>query len=279
MSRSPHGKKEDAMSDSDYLLANQASELERLRLQSRVWEAAGRRLLNEIGNSGGGARAVDIGCGVLGWLRLLSEWVGPDGEVVGTDFDDAMLADAQTFVDEESLTNVVLVNDDLFDSKLETSSFDLVHSRFEISPLARGAEQMATYTRLARPGGVIALEDWDKGSWHYNPPAPALEQLIELVSRAFSKVSEVDGGRTHFGLFTSAGIEPNINAEVIALPPGHPYLRVPIQMTMGLAPRLKEFVSDEELARLQRDAEAELAEPGRWGTTFMVIQSWGRLPQ
>ena len=73
-----------------YLLAGQVSELERLQLQSRVWEASGRRLLGEIGD-GRGARALDVGCGVLGWLRVLSEWVGPEGEVTGIDIDEAML--------------------------------------------------------------------------------------------------------------------------------------------------------------------------------------------
>ena len=82
----------DAEAGSDgYLLAGQASELERLQLQSRVWEPSGRRLLEEIGD-GRGARALDVGCGVQGWLRVLSEWVGPDGEVTGTDIDEPMLA-------------------------------------------------------------------------------------------------------------------------------------------------------------------------------------------
>src|SRR4029453_17728806 len=168
----------DAMSSSTYLLAGQVSELERLKLQSRGWEPSGRRLLETLGGGGGawavgmggggGPVAVDIGCGAIGWLRLLSEWVGPDGEVVGTDIDEAMLTAAKEFVAEERLANVVLVKDDPFDSKLEASSFDLVHSRFEITPLARGDEQMATYGRLARSGGIVALEDWDKGSWHFN---------------------------------------------------------------------------------------------------------------
>lgn len=264
------------MSSSSYLLAGQVSELERLELQSRVWEPTGRRLLEQMGD-GRGARVVDIGCGVMGWLRLLSEWVGPDGEVVGTDIDDALLAAAGEFVAHEGLDNVVLVKDDVFETSLEASSFDLVHSRFVISPLARGAEQMATYCRLARPGGIVALEDWDKGSWRYNPPAPALEQLIGLIDQAFLKVSELDGGRTHLDLFSGAGIEADLHAEVLALPPGHPYLRLPIQMTTGLAPRLGDFVSAEELERLQKEAETELAESGRWGTTFTVIQSWGRV--
>ncbi len=132
------------MSSSTYLLAGRVSELERLKLQSRVWEPSGRRLLGEIGN-GSGVRAVDIGCGVMGWLRLLSQWVGPDGEVVGTDIDDAMLAAATQFVAEEALENVTLLNDDLFATRLEPSSFDLVHARFVLTPLGRGHEQMETY--------------------------------------------------------------------------------------------------------------------------------------
>src|SRR5215217_103994 len=123
-----------------YLLAGQVSELERLQLQSRVWEPSGRRLLEEIGE-GRGARALDLGCSVLGWLRVLSEWVGPDGEVTGTDVDEAMLTEADRFVTQEALGNVGLVRDDLFASELEPDSFDLVHSRFEITPLVGGASR------------------------------------------------------------------------------------------------------------------------------------------
>src|SRR5215216_3682871 len=102
----------------DYLLAGQASELERLQVQSRVWEPSGRKLLEEIGD-GDGTRVLDVGCGVLGWLRILSEWVGPDGEVTGTDVDGAMLSAADRFVMDEGLRNVGLVKDDLFASELE----------------------------------------------------------------------------------------------------------------------------------------------------------------
>src|SRR5512133_2255188 len=167
-----------------YLLAGQVSELERLQLQSRVWEPSGRRLLAEIGD-GRGTRALDVGCGVLGWLRVLSEWVGSDGEVMGTDVDDAMLTAADRFVTEERLLSVGLAKDDLFASELEPNSFDLVHSRFEITPLGRAHEQMESYVRLARPGGTIVLEDPDTGSWHFNPPARSLERLIELIVEAF----------------------------------------------------------------------------------------------
>src|SRR5919201_5388086 len=116
------------MSQKDYLLANQASELERLQLQSRVWEPAGRQLLSKVGD-GSGRRALDVGCGALGWLRVLSEWVGPSGQVVGTDIDELLLDAARAFLDAEGIGNVELAVDDLFDSKLDPESFDLVHAR------------------------------------------------------------------------------------------------------------------------------------------------------
>ena len=264
------------MSSHPYLLADQPSELERLQLQSRVWEPSGRRLLDEIGEDRG-ARVLDVGCGAIGWLRLLSEWVGPDGEVVGADIDDAMLGAAGQFVDTEGLANVVLVRDDLFASKLESSSFDLVHARFQIAPLGRGPEQMAAHVRLLRPGGTVVLEEWDVSTWRLNPPAPAVDRLIELIGEAFVQSGgDMYAGRKLLELLRAVDIDGNVRAEVVALPPGHPYLRVPLQFATALEQRLLSLVTADELEQLRKDATAELQEPGRWGTTFMLLQSWGQ---
>lgn len=262
----------------EYLLAGQASELERLQLQSLVWEPSGRRLLDEIGD-GRGSKALDVGCGVLGWLRLLSKWVGPEGEVTGSDMDEAMLSAAEGFVRTEGLPNVRLVKDDLFASELEPGAFDLVHARFEITPLGRGEQQMETYVRLARPGGTIVLEDPDPGSWHFNPPAQALERLTELTIEAFRlRGGDWSASRHHLDLLREYGIDGNVRAEVVALPPGHPYLALPLQFLTALEDQMRSLVTADELESLRARAEAELQEPGRWGTTFTLVQCWGRTP-
>jgi SAM-dependent methyltransferase len=264
------------VSQEEYLLANQPSELERLRLQARVWEPTGRQLLSKIGGGSGG-RALDVGCGAMGWLRILGEWVGPSGQVVGTDMDESLLNAARSFLEAEGISNVELVVDDLFESKLEPQSFDLVHARYQIAPLGRGPEQLASYRRLVRPGGSLVLEEWDLGSWHFNPPAPAAERLIRLLSEIFAALGG-EAGRGLPELLRGIGIEePEIDAHVIALKPGHPYLRLPLQFSAALESRLLKTLSEGELALLRREAETELAEPGRWGTTFTLIQSWGRL--
>jgi SAM-dependent methyltransferase len=277
-SRKPGKQGASTAGAASYLLAGQTSELERLQLQSRVWEPSGRRLLEEIGD-GRGTRALDVGCGVLGWLRILSDWVGPEGEVTGTDIDEAMLTAADRFVAEEGLRNVGLVKDDLFASDLDPDSFDLVHARYEICPLGRSHEQMETYLRLARPGGTIVLEDPDSSSWRFTPPAPALERLIELIVEAF-RLSGGDwrAGLGHLHLLREFGIDGNIRAEVLALPPGHPYLRLPLQFATSLQERLLSLVTADELEELRTQGESELQEPGRWGTTFTLLQCWGRSP-
>ena len=101
----------------------------------------------------------DTGCGTLGWLRVLSRWVGPSGHVVGTDNQSSPLEAARAFVDDESLNNVELVEDDLFASALEPASFDLVHARFLLAPLGRfdNREELdrlraEAQTEIAAPG-------------------------------------------------------------------------------------------------------------------------------
>ncbi len=263
------------MSQHDYLLANQPSELERLRLQSLVWEPSGRQLLSKL-DGGSGGRALDVGCGAMGWLRILSEWVGPSGQVVGLDIDESMLKAARSLLEEEGIANVELVVDDLFDSKLEPHSFDLVHARYQIAPLGRGSEQVASHRRLLKPGGSLVLEEWDLASWHFNPTAPAAERMIRLLGEIFAGLGG-EAGRGLPELLRQAGIEePGLDAHVIALKPGHPYLRLPLQFSVALESRLLESLSEDELAALRREAEAELGEPGRWGTTFTLIQAWGR---
>jgi len=262
--------------DDQYLLANQPSELDRLRLQSLVWEPSGRQLLSKLGGGSGG-RALDVGCGALGWLRLLSNWVGPSGQVVGTDIDESMLNAARSFLQETEIANVELVLDDLFDSKLEPQSFDLVHARYEIAPLGRGRDQVAAHRRLMKPGGSLILEEWDVASWHFNPRAPAAERLIRLISEIFADLGG-EAGRGLPELLREIGIEePEVAAHVIALKPGHPYLRMVLQFSVALESRLLEVLSEDELASLRQEVEAELAEPGRWGTTFTLIQSWGQV--
>ena len=109
--------------------------------------------------------------------------------------------------------------------------------------------------------------------------SPALQKLIELVKEAFRlSGGDLEAGRGNRDLLHEFGIEANVRAEVVALAPGHPYLRLPLQFAASLEERLLRLVTADELKELRDQGEAELEEPGRWGTTFTLLQCWGKCP-
>jgi SAM-dependent methyltransferase len=254
-----------------------ASDLERLRLQSRVWEAAGRALLRELPRA---RRALDVGCGALGWLRLLAEWVLPGGEVIGTEADPRLLAAARALLQGEgaAFAPVRVESDDPFARNQACGTCDLVHARFQVCAFGRGPALVQAYRRLARPGGVVVLEDPVGASWAFEPRAPALERLVAAVLRAFEEL----GGDFHAGdrnarLLADAGIAPTVCRHVLRVPAHHPFLRLPLQFAAALRPRLLGFLREAELAALVGAAERELA-AGVGGTSFTLVQTWGRVP-
>jgi hypothetical protein len=256
----------------------QAAEPAWLALQSMRWEPAGRGLLSQLGD-GAGLQAADIGCGDLGWLRILSEWVGPEGSVTGTDVDDELIEAARVSMQTEHLANVTVLKDDLFRTRLPSCGFDLIHARFAVTPLDRVTRQIQIYLSLVRSGGWIVLEDNDISSWHFNPPAPAAERLIHLIAESFLAVGEnLNEGRRQPQRLREMGLQPHIAAQVLAMEPGDPYLRLPIHFTYTLEPRVLKLVTVDELESLRRHAEDELASPDRWGTTFTLIQTWAKVP-
>ena len=189
-----------------------------------------------------------------------------------------MLAGARSFIEAEGLGNVNLLKDDLFASQLPAGSFDLVHSRFQIAPLGRAREQISVYRQLVKPDGWIVLEDPDMASWRVNPDAPAVQRLIDLINEGFRAAGgNFNAGRELPSLFGSLGLEPRLDAHVVALSPGHSYLRLPLQFATSLRPRLETLIGKADLDDLVRQAERELSRAGSWGTRFTLIQAYASL--
>ena len=99
------------MSSVDYLLSDNASELERLRLQARVWEPETEAWLDQFGLMTGW-RCLDLGCGAMGILGPLARRVGSSGQVIGVDVDPVQLRGARAFVAKNALTNVEIIEAD-----------------------------------------------------------------------------------------------------------------------------------------------------------------------
>lgn len=265
---------------SEYLLASGGtSELERLRLQARVWEPEAEAMLDRIGVAKGW-RCVDLGCGAMGILGPLSRRAGVTGRVIGVDVDARQLAAARDYLQQEGLDNVELLERDAAQSGLPRGAFDLVHVRFVFAPVGRDDEMLREMLAVAKPGGVLAIEEPDTSSWACFPPRPAWRTLTDAIVAAFrAGGGDIDAGRRTFGMLQRLGLrDVHVRAAVVALPPRHPYLRLPIQFATSLRQRivggglLGERALDAAIAECEQIAH----DPATFGLSFVVTQVWGR---
>ena len=89
-------------------------------------------------------------------------------------------------------------------------------------------------------------------------PAPAAERLIRALAEIFQALG-AEAGRGLPEPLREIGIqEPEIDAHVVALKPGHPYLRLPLQFSVALESRLLKTMSEDELASLRREARVRV---------------------
>lgn len=268
--------------NSNYLLAPGSAELERLRLQARVWEPEAEAMLDRIGLQSGW-NCVDLGCGAMGILGPLSRRVGPQGHVVGVDTDATQLAAAREFVHDNRLNNVEILELDAYHTNLPRDSFDLTHVRFVFAPVGRGEELLQEVLALTRPGGVVAIEEPDAVSWNCYPAHPAWECLKGAILAAFEYGGgDFNAGQRTFGTLRHAGLEDvQIRAAVIALQGKHPYERLPIQFATSLRKRILDggILRESELDGAIAACEDLAADPETIVLSFIVTQVWGRKAQ
>ncbi len=263
----------------DYLLAGGAAELERLQLQARVWEPEAEILLERIGVRAGWS-CLDLGCGALGILGPLARRVGPSGRVLGVDLDRKQLQAAREYLQRADLGHASVEERDAFRTGLPPDSFDLVHARFLAAPTGRSDELVEEMTRLARPGGIVALQEPDTSSWHCYPPNADFGRLTGLVEAAFARGGgQLSAGRDLFQRLRDHGLEAvKVRAAVVALQDRHPYMRLPSQFAASLRSRIvgTGLMTDEELDDAIATVDRITADPATFVVSFVVLQAWGR---
>lgn len=254
----------------------------RLQSLARVWEPSARSMLNEIGVRPSW-RCADLGCGALGIVGLLSEAVGPTGHVVGLDNDARQLSAIRHWIQAAALANVEIIEGDAYATRLPRDSFDLIHVRFVLAPGGRGDVLLREMLALARPGGVVAVEEADTASWGCFPPSPAWETLKSGIERTFGAAGgDFNAGRKMFGMLRTAGLEDiHVRAQILALPPGHPYRRMPLEVVAALRSKIVNggVLSDEALDEAIASFDRVAGDDHTLMTSFTVIQTWGRKPR
>ncbi len=110
--------------------------------------------LIEIADPQPGQHWLDLGCGNRALTRLLAECVQPNGSVAGLDLSPAMLTSAHRAgqLDAAATAYALPFSGDVFDGALAARL--LLH-------LQHAQAALTELTRVVRPGGYVALMDWD----------------------------------------------------------------------------------------------------------------------
>src|SRR5216683_2068637 len=163
-----------------YPLGGTSTERDRLLSQADQYEPTANWLLDQIGVQPGW-RAVDIGCGPIGILNLLSQRVGRSGAVIGLEREQRFVEMARAEIATRGLGNVTMVQGDALNTGLEKGSFDLVHERLVLINVSAREAFLTEMLSLLRPGGTVALEDVDNVSWLCQPAHPSWDIFLHAA--------------------------------------------------------------------------------------------------
>lgn len=263
-----------------YTLGSNVAERARLRRQSGDLRAHAEKLC-DLAHIGPGQRVLDLGCGPSGILDVLSERVGPTGEVVGLDANPKHVALAQEFAAAEGLGNVTVMEGDARGTGLAENSFDVVHARLVLVNIPDPVWVVAEMARLVKPGGYVLSQEAD-ALLVCEPPHPAVKRLHDVLLRCYAAVgADIHIGRRVPSMYRALGlVDAGVDAVVDIQPAGHP--RRPI--LLDLLRSMKDtavgsgFIGSGEYDALDRVARAHLNDPAVVVAPTLYFLCAGRKP-
>jgi SAM-dependent methyltransferase len=168
-----------------YLLGHDPDELARLEHQAMVLAPATRTVLRLAGIAPG-MRVLDLGTGAGDVALEVAELVGPTGSVVGIDQSVPALTLAAARVEQREVTNVSFLQGKLEDIDL-IDHFDAVVGRLVLLYTPSPDRVVAKFARLVRPGGVIAMMEYEMTAAGALPPTDLSNRVIGWVTEAFHR--------------------------------------------------------------------------------------------
>jgi ubiquinone/menaquinone biosynthesis C-methylase UbiE len=165
-----------------------------------------------------GDRVLELGCGTGDDSRALADLVGPEGEVVGIDASEAMIAVARRRTEGTGLPVSFHVGDAM-DLGLPSESFDAVRCERLLIHVPDPAVVLGEMIRVVRPGGRVVVVDVDMDSLLVDLPDFDRHLLRRAVHGMADAMSTGQVGRQLPRRFREAKlIEVTYRAAIISMP-------------------------------------------------------------
>lgn len=134
------------------------------------------KILNNIGLSSGMVMA-DIGCGTGYFTLPAARIVGKEGKILALDLSKEMLAALKEKLDLENINNVELIQNEENCFPLEENLVDLALLSCVLHEAENKKDFLEEVLRIIKPGGKIAVVEWEKIMTMFGPP------LAERIDR------------------------------------------------------------------------------------------------
>lgn len=261
-----------------YTLGDSPDEQARLLRQAEQFRTLSAALLERVGVQPGW-RAVDMGCGPMGILDLLSAKVGPTGSVVGVDLQPEMIKSAQKWVQDQQRRNIDLVTASAHSCLLPDNSVDLAHARLLLINVANPPDVVREMVRIVRPGGWVALHEMDWSSWTCVPSSPSWNRMRSALAKVWS--GDVFMGHRLPGLLRAAGaVDVKLVPTTQTTTPTDPAHRLFLYFARRARSRLlsERLLSEQEYDDILQELTERLEHSDSLVVRELTCQAWGRVP-
>ena len=175
-------------------------------LRSHRWRTPENSAGYLLGRLPPAARLLDVGCGPGTITVGLAAWL-PEGEVVGVDAAEDVLAQARAEATARGTQNVRFEAADAYRLGFADGAFDVVHAHQVLQHLSDPVAALREMTRVCRPGGLVAARDSDYGGMIWYPHDDELAEWRSLYQRvARATGGEPDAGRHLLAWARAAGL-------------------------------------------------------------------------
>ena len=163
-----------------------------------------------------GHKVLDLGCGPGTDTIPLGPLVGVNGQVIGADYDEAMIAEAEQRA-EQAAVNAWVRHQcvDAVSLPFATGYFDSCRSERLFQHLLNPAQALSEMIRVTKPGGWVVVLDTDWGTWSTDSDDTDIERRLARFM-AESYLHNGYSGRKLYRLFQQQ-ILADISFEVFPL--------------------------------------------------------------
>jgi ubiquinone/menaquinone biosynthesis C-methylase UbiE len=196
------------MTERNYVLGTHDAEIERLRLQHRVWRP---RMLDAWRRAGitEGQTVIDVGSGP-GYASLdLAEIIGPRGGVIAVERSTRFLDALRDGAKRNGVENITTIEADITESPIGERVADASWCRWVFSWLTQPERGVANIARAVKPSGVAIFHEYlDYSTWGLAPRSEPFAQFVQAIIDSVAKTgAKIDSAVALPRLLEDAGFD------------------------------------------------------------------------